>query len=342
MRVALDAERVDRPGDHLVVAGEHAELDEVAVGELGAQGGERLVGDPAVVVQLVDRREDRPLPGRPLRPLQAVRGRPPRSAPRSAPPCAPSACGGRPRTGSPSGARRAGSRARCRRGAASRAASARPRRSSQRRKSPRWRPSVVNRFGGCVVPPTRPAIFTITRLTGPSSCGVAGGTRGIGRNPKPGDPGGPRCTPSRGGECGAQPCSPTLLAVVVAGTEGREPPRSPGLRREASRPGRRDRRGRLHGRRVDGRGSLPLRVRWRRRHAARRQRRGAPSADGQPRLAASPASTSAWATTRSTASPAVPGPVVVPSRRATRRGAAARRSRSASSAADAPIHVPGA
>src|SRR3954451_14219476 len=64
--VALDAQRVDRAGDHLVVADEHAQLNQVAVAQLPAQGGERLVADAAVAVQVVDRRQDRGLARRPV------------------------------------------------------------------------------------------------------------------------------------------------------------------------------------------------------------------------------------------------------------------------------------
>jgi hypothetical protein len=45
------------------VAGEHAELDEIAVGELAPQRGERLLADRVAVVQLVDGAKQQDLAG---------------------------------------------------------------------------------------------------------------------------------------------------------------------------------------------------------------------------------------------------------------------------------------
>ncbi len=64
-RVRLDPQAVDRHREHLVVADQQAQLDQLGLVEVAAQLGPRLVGELAPLVELVGGPQQRALTLRP-------------------------------------------------------------------------------------------------------------------------------------------------------------------------------------------------------------------------------------------------------------------------------------
>ena len=157
-------ERVQGHRQHLVVADQHAELDQLDLVELGRQPLPELVADLARSVQLVGGARAASTAA-PTSPAPSAPSRT-RSISSALEPGAParSARDGPTRTRSRCCGRRAGSPARCPSAAACRPASAPPANQSQRRNSPRWRASVVKMCGGRP-PVARPSSLAIPALT---------------------------------------------------------------------------------------------------------------------------------------------------------------------------------